>query len=88
MAVAVVFILGIVNFALHRAVLESRHPVIGRDVLVRGGMARRVAFGAELFALIAAMGLASAGWMAAAWAYALYSAGNGLSAWLILTRRL
>jgi hypothetical protein len=88
MGLAIVFFLGIFNFAAHKAVLESGHrmlsqvpwffkPLGGRFSLV-------VEFAMLLGAMIAVAG-GSAGW---AWVYVLYSILNGLSAWLISSGRL
>ena len=82
------FLLGVLNFGLHKAVLESRHPLLGRMprfVHLLGGKGSLVV---EFLLLLGAMllaGTGSAGW---AWAYAGYSLFNALAAWLILTRRV
>jgi hypothetical protein len=88
-AIAIIFLFGIANFALHRAVLESGHVMIRS--LVSGRMARfgagRVTLGLEFVVLLLAM-LAASGNSAWAWAYAGYSAINALAAWAILTGRI
>nr|WP_137677060.1 hypothetical protein [Parerythrobacter lutipelagi] len=88
MAWIIIFIFGIGNFAVHRAVMESGHPLLGRMAFTSGGLGRRLAFGSEFLILLAALALASNGWLGIAWAYAVYSALNGISAWLILTGRI
>lgn len=81
------FALGIANFAMHKAVLESGHPLVGRMPwlqLFRG----RFSLLTEFLVLLGAMllvGTGSPGW---AWAYLAYTALNGLAAWLIITRRV
>lgn len=89
MAIAIIFLFGIANFALHRAVLESGHVMVRS--LVSGRMARfgagKITLGLEFVVLLVAM-LAASGDPAWGWAYAGYSAINGLAAWAILTGRI
>jgi hypothetical protein len=87
MAIAIVFLLGIANFAAHRAVLESGHPLVDampRMLQMLGGRASLVA---EFAMLLGAMWMVSAGSTGWALAYICYSALNGLAAWLILSGR-
>lgn len=86
-ALVLTFLLGVGNFALHRAVLESYHPLLGRMPFARtlGG---RGTLMAEFLVLLGAMLLVGNGSTAWAWAYAGYTALNGVAAWLILTRRV
>lgn len=88
MALIVIFLLGIANFALHQAVLESGHPLLGRVPGVAHRAGRRVMLLTEFFVLLGAMLLAANGWPAVAWAYAGYSAMNAIAAWLIVSRRI
>jgi hypothetical protein len=87
-ALLLTFILGVGNFALHKAVLESGHPLLGRMpwfVHMLGGKGSLVA---EFLILLGAMllvGTGSPGW---AWAYFGYTGLNAVAAWLILTRRV
>ena len=88
LALAIIFLLGIGNFALHRAVLESGHPLVGQMpnyVQLLGG---KLTYLAEFLVLLAAMLLAANGWPGLAWTYGLYSALNAMSAWLILSGRI
>lgn len=89
MAIAIIFLFGIANFALHRAVLESGHVMVRS--LVAGRMARfgaaRVTMALEFVVLLVAM-LAANSDPAWGWAYAGYSAVNALAAWAILTGRV
>jgi hypothetical protein len=84
----ILFLLGTANFAVQKAVLESRHPML--DALPgfyrSGGGRFSLAF--EFVVLVVAMVLASQGWTGAVVAYAIYSALNLGTAWLILTRRI
>lgn len=86
MAIAIVFLLGIANFALHRAVLGSGHVVV-RAMARPGGPGGMFTLALEFVLLLAALlaTTASASW---AWAYALYSLCNGAAAWAILTGRI
>lgn len=87
MAIAIVFLLGIANFAAHRAVLESGHPLvesIPRAFQLLGG---RVSLVVEFAMLLGAMWMVSVGADGWALAYIGYSAINGLAAWLILSGR-
>ena len=85
---ALVFALGVANFALHKAVLESGHPMVGRMpwfVHMLGGKGSLVV---EFLLLLGAMLLVGTGKPGWAWAYAGYSLLNVVAAWLILTRRV
>lgn len=88
MAVLVIFVLGIGNFALHKAVLESGHPLLGRMPWFVHMLGGRITLVTEFLVLLAAMLLAAQGWPTLVWAYLAYSLLNALSAWLILTRRV
>ena len=88
MLLAIVFVLGVGNFAAQRAVLESGHPMLEElpGALHRGG--GRLAKALEFGVLLAAMLLTANGWPAAAIGYGLYTALNILAAWLILSGRM
>jgi hypothetical protein len=92
MAIVVVFLLGIVNFAAHRAVLESRHPLIEampQAIRALGSLlGGRLSLVAEFVMLLGALWMVNAGATGWAIAYLGYSALNGLSAWLILSGRV
>lgn len=88
MLIAILFILGIGNFALNRAVLESGHPMVTRSPWFAYAMAGRISLGIEFVVLLSAMLLAYAGWSGAVWIYAAYSSLNALAAWLILSGRI
>lgn len=87
MTLIIIFLLGIANFALHRAVLESRHPKLGEVGWLSDRFGRRAMFGVEFMVLLAAMLMAANGWTFPVWGYLAYSLLNALAAWLILTRR-
>lgn len=84
-------ILGIFNFALHRAVLERGNPSIEQAfdqmppfLEALGG---RLTFAAEFAVLVAAMLIAANGWPDMGWAYLAYTALNAMAGWLFLTRQ-
>ena len=73
MALIALFLLGIANFALHRAVLESGHPLLGQSVWFTTIMGGKATLVLEFLVLIAAMVLNQLGYDSAVWAYlALY----------------
>lgn len=88
MLLFILFILGTANFAVQKAVLESRHPML--DALpgfYRSG-GGRFSLGFEFIILVVAMVLAAQGWGGAVVAYGIYSALNLGTAWLILSGRI
>lgn len=87
MAVLVIFLLGIGNFAMHKAVLESGHPMFAGSWTAKtlGG---RASMAAEFMILLAAMLLVANGHAGWGWAYLGYSAMNAVAAWLVLTGRI
>lgn len=87
-AVLALFILGVANFAMHKAVLESGHPLVGqmpRFVQMLGG---RVTLAAEFVLLLGAMLLVATGSAGWGWAYLGYTLLNASAAWLILTGKV
>ncbi|MFZ1743291.1 MAG: hypothetical protein WAT93_10575 [Pontixanthobacter sp.] len=88
MAIFIIFVLGIGNFALHRAVMESGHNVLRQIPWYASGKGRKLALMLEFAVLLAAMLLAADGSPGFAWGYLIYSAANGMSGWLILTGRI
>ena len=88
MLIAFVFFMGIGNFALHQAVLDSGHRLLGQVpwfVHMLGGKATLIT---EFLILLAAMLLIANGWPGMIWAYGVYTVLNGASAWLILSGRI
>jgi len=88
MALIVVFLLGIANFACHRAAVESGHPMLGKSPWFVHLLGGRVPWLTEFALLVAALLLTAQGSAWPAWAYLGYSLLNGLAAWLIVTRRV
>ena len=87
-ALAIIFLLGVGNFALHRAVLESGHPLLGESPWYRHLLGGRVTLLTEFLLLFAALLLAAQGWQWVAWAYLAYTALNLIGGWLILSGRV
>lgn len=87
MGVFICFLLGIGNFALHRAMLESGHPLLREGRYYASSYLGRMSMALEFVLLLAAMLLVAGGHRGWGIAYAVYSALNGLLAWAILTRR-
>lgn len=87
-AVIIIFVLGIGNFTMHRAVMESGHPLLRAWSSMAHPLGRRIAFGTEFLVLLLALMLASNGWPGFAYAYGIYTACNALASWLMLSGRV
>jgi hypothetical protein len=87
MALVVMFLLGVANFAFSQAVLDSGHPLLGRAGSMRllGG---RVGLAVEFVVLLGSMIMVNSGALGWAWAYGIYTLANATGAWLVLTRRV
>ncbi|RKF19029.1 hypothetical protein D6851_13475 [Altericroceibacterium spongiae] len=88
MAILVIFLLGIGNFALHKAVLESRHPMIWQRQWLTEKLGENFSLFVEFLVLLCALLLVANGFAGWIWAYIGYSAVNGLAGWLILSHRI
>ena len=88
LALIIIFLLGIGNFAIHRAVLESGHQLIEQLPGFASLFGGRLTLVAEFLVLFAALFLAANGWSGIAWAYGVYTGLNVGTAWLILTGRI
>ena len=88
MAIVALFLLGIANFAMHKAVLESGHPLLRAAPVVLQAMGGRFSLAVEFLILLSSMIMVNEGARGWGWGYALYSLLNALSAWLILSRRI
>jgi len=84
----VIFMAGVANFALNRAVFDSGHPLLARLPRSSRMLGSRAALVTEFVVLFFALLLSVRGWPGFVWAYLAYSAFNGLAAWLILSRRV
>lgn len=87
-ALLAIFLLGIANFAMHKAVLESGHPFVAQMPWSVHPLAGAVTLTIEFLVLLGAMLLVGIGFTGWGWAYLGYSLVNALSAWLIVTRRV
>ncbi|HET9629927.1 MAG TPA: hypothetical protein VFP14_10645 [Novosphingobium sp.] len=83
-----VFLMGIANFAMHRAVLDSGHPILAQIGWLYRPWRGRFSLFVEFTLLLGTMLLIASGGSWWAWGYGLYTGMNGFSAWLILTGRV
>ncbi len=88
MALILIFLLGIGNFTVHKAVLESRHPLLGQVPWFFHLLGGKFSLMVEFAMLLGALLMVEQGSPNWAWFYAGYSGVNAFSAWLILTRRV
>lgn len=87
-ATAIIFLLGIANFAIYGAVFARGHPLFARLPAASQTLGRRAAMLSEFAVLFFALLLSVRGWPGFALAYAVYTAVNGGAAWLILSGRV
>ena len=85
--VVLTFVLGVGNFAMHKAVLESRHPMLAQMPWF-GMLGGRLSMGIEFIVLVGALLLTVSGHPGWGLGYLAYSLLNGLAGWLIVTRRV
>ena len=88
MAILILFALGIGNVAMHKAVLESGHPLLSQAPWFLHMLGGRFSMVVEFLMLLGTMLMVSAGGIGWFWGYLLYSLFNGASAWLILSGRV
>jgi hypothetical protein len=82
------FFLGIGNFAMHKAVIESGHPFVEDTKLYFGRyFGRNGSYAIEFIILAGAMLTAHSGSTWIVLAYFLYTGFNAVSAWLLLSGR-
>lgn len=86
-AVIVIFCLGISNFAAHKAVLESGHPMLAQVPWLLKPLGGRMSLIVEFVMLLGSMVMVASGSQGWALLYLLYSLINALAAWLIVTDR-
>lgn len=84
----IVFCLGVLNFAAHRAVLDSNHPMLMQVPWFFQTLGGRLSLIVEFVMLLGALVMVAAGSTGWALVYVLYSGLNTLSAWLIFTGRV
>lgn len=88
MALVLAFLFGVANFTLHKAVLESGHPMLGQVPSYFHLLGGKFGLGVEFLMLLGAMLMISSGSVAWAWGYGIYSLFNLAAAWLIISRRI
>lgn len=88
MAAIFTFLLGIGNFALHRAVVESGHRMIGEMEPAQLQAIRWLSLSFEFLLLCGVLFAVRSGHTIWLWAYMGYSVINGAAAWLIVSRRI
>ncbi|MGL5837189.1 MAG: hypothetical protein ACRCY3_01660 [Sphingorhabdus sp.] len=89
MYLIVAFFLGIANFAMHKAVVESGHPFVEDTKLYFGKhMGRNSSYIFEFGILLGAMLLSFWGSGLVLGFYMAYTLFNAIAAWLLLSRRL
>ncbi|MEO9601460.1 hypothetical protein [Parasphingorhabdus sp.] len=85
MYIFIVFICGIANFAMHKAMLESDHPIMAE---ARGGFRKVLGpYGSyilEFFMLVATMIFANMNMLTAVIFYFVYTLANCAAAWVLL----
>jgi hypothetical protein len=87
-ALVLVFAMGVANFALHRAVLDSGHPILAQIGWLYRSLGGRFSLIVEFALLLGTMLLIASGGAWWVWGYGLYTTMNAVSAWLILTGRV
>lgn len=88
MGLILIFLLGVGNFAVHRAVLESRHPLLGRVPFFFHLLGGKFSLVVEFAMLLGAMLMVAQGALGWVLFYGAYTAVNAVSAWLITSGRI
>ncbi|MCB2059227.1 MAG: hypothetical protein R3E09_01500 [Novosphingobium sp.] len=88
MAIFILFLLGIANFAMLKAVQECGNPLLGRMPWFFHMLGGRFSLAVEFIVLLGAMLMVATGSTGWGWGYAVYSVLNGVSAWLIISGRV
>ncbi len=86
-ALFAIFCLGVVNFAAHKAVLESGHRLLAQVPWLFRSVGGPISLAVEFAMLLGAMLMVGAGAQVWALFYLAYSLANGLAAWMIVTDR-
>lgn len=88
MALIFCFLMGVANFAMHKAVAESGHPFVEDTKLYFGRyFGKYGSYGIEFFMLTGAMLFAYEGSLIIAFIYWAYTGMNALATWLLLSGR-
>lgn len=88
MGLILVFFLGIGNFVVQQAVLNSNHPLLGRVPFFFQVLGGRFGLLVEFAMLLGAMLLVAQGSLGWAAFYGFYTLVNAVAAWLILSGRI
>lgn len=88
LGIVLVFCFGVLNFAAHKAMLESGHPLLAQVPWFVQPLGGRLSLAVEFVMLLGALVMVAAGSAGWAWIYALYTALNGFSAWMIFSGKL
>jgi hypothetical protein len=88
MALVFIFIMGVANFAMHKAVLESGHPMLAQLPSIFRSPGGKISMIVEFLMLLGTMLVVANGASQWVWGYVAYSVMNALSAWLILSQRI
>lgn len=88
MYIFIIFLCGIGNFAMHKAMLESDHPLIAE---ARGSFRKILGpYGSyilEFFMLVAALIFANMGMLSAVIFYFVYTLANCAAAWVLFSNK-
>jgi len=89
MPLILVFLCGVLNFAMHKAVLESRHPFVDDTRRYFGTyLGGRIGYFLEFLALTGALFYAQGGSVIATLFYFAYTGMSALAAWMLINRRI
>jgi hypothetical protein len=88
LALIFIFLLGVGNFAMHKAVLESRHVILAQMPWLFQPLGGRFSLIIEFGLLLGTMLIAEAGSLGWVWGYGVYTALQAVSAWMILSGRI
>ena len=88
MPIIITFLLGVGNFALHKAVLESGHPLLDNARWFYTALGGRMSLAVEFLLLLGTLLFVANGAPWAAAVYIVYSMLNSFSSWLILSKRI
>lgn len=83
------FLLGIANFAMHKAVIESGHPFVNDSKLYFGRhFGKHGSYILEFVILVGALVFATVGSWIALIVYGFYTSLNIMATWLLLSGRV
>ena len=88
MGLVFLFLLGIGNFVVHQAILNSDHPLLGRVPFFFQVLGGRFGLLVEFAMLLGAMLMVAHGSLGWAVFYGVYTLVNAGAAWLILSGRV